>query len=298
MTNWPHAIRPAFAAAVVYTTMFFAVPSPAVAQNRAAARPITIANCRMRVVDEVQLASERSGIVDEVAPAGTYVAAGSTVARLRDSLARASLAIAEKEASNDIEVRFARKAAQFAELNYEKALQANRALPGTVAEIEMRELRLAAEKSLLQLEQAEHLFQIAGLRRDEQRETIQTLRIVAPFDAFVRLAHKKPGEVVGEGEVILEIVNTDRFRVEGYVDVADLPHVAVNSPVQVMLTGDGVTPMAQNQAFVGRIVYVDVKVEPVSQKVRVWAEVYDRERSLRDGLVATMFINPDQRSLR
>jgi macrolide-specific efflux system membrane fusion protein len=162
-----------------------------------------------------------------------------------------------------------------------------------VTELELRELRLAAEKALLQLEQAEHQFAVAGLRGVEQREMLHSLRIAAPFDAFVRFVHRQPGEVVREGEVILEIVNTDRVRVEGYIEAADLPHVAPGRSVWVRLTGEGVAAEARDRTFGGRIVFVDVKIEPVSQKVRVSAEVLNHDRLLRDGLTATMTINPN-----
>jgi macrolide-specific efflux system membrane fusion protein len=254
---------------------------------------VTIPQCRVQVVDEVHLAAERGGILAEVAPAGAYVASGSVVAQLRDSVARAGLAIAEKEAANDIEVRFARKAAELAQLKYERTLQANRVLDGTVTELELRELRLDAEKSLLQLEQAEHQFAIASLRQAEQAEVLRTLQIVAPFDAFVRNVHRQPGEVVREGEVIVEIVNTDRVRVEGYLNPADLPYVAPGRLVSVRVTGDGVPPDARNRSFAGRVAFVDVKIEPVSQKVRVSAEVLNPDRLLRDGMTAAMTINPD-----
>ncbi len=256
-------------------------------------RPITVANCRLKAVNEVQLACQRGGILAEIAPAGTYVKAGAVVARLRDSLARATLAIADKEASNDIEVRFARKAAQLAQLKYERTLEANRTLNGTVSELELRELRLAAEKALLQLEQAEHHFQVAGLRRDEQRETLQTYYLTTPTDAFVRFVHKKPGEVVREGEVILELVNADRIRVEGFIELSDAHRVSAGDPVEVGLAGDNVGHAERGRAFSGRIGFVDLKVEPVSRRVLVWADVQNVDRWLRDGLTATMTINPN-----
>ena len=257
--------------------------------------PIVLPNCRLRVVHDVQLASERSGILAYVVPAGSYVKAGTTVAHLRDSVARASLAIAEKEAADDIEIRFARKATEVAQINYERMRQANLALAGTVSDLELREARLAAEKTLLQLEQAELQFAVAALRHHEQLETIKTYQVTAPFDAFVRQVHKKQGEVVGEGEVVLEVVNTEHMRVDGFIDVAQLSQVHPGSPVRIRLSSNNTTPSTQQLVFSGRIEFVDVKVEPVSQKVRVWAEVQNRDRLLRDGLIATMEILPMSR---
>jgi multidrug efflux pump subunit AcrA (membrane-fusion protein) len=218
------------------------------------------------------------------------VAQGDNVAQLRDAALRAGLAIAEREASNDIEVRFARKAAELAQSRYERAAQANRTLSGTVSDLELSELRLAAEKAALQLEQAEHLLAVSALRRDEMRETLAALRISAPFDAFVRSTYKKPGEFVREGEVIAEIVHSGRVRVEGFLSADVLPRVRPGQRVEVRLNGTSVDPLTPPQRFHGELGFVDIKVEPVSQKVRVWADVANESGVLREGLAAIMFI--------
>ena len=43
--------------------------------------------------------------------------------------------------------------------------------------------------------------------------------------------------------------------------------------------------------YLARLEFIDVKVEPVSQKVHVAAELDNRDGLLRDGLTATMFIH-------
>lgn len=258
--------------------------------------PLNVPNCRIRVVYDVELASERSGILAEVVPAGSQVRAGEPVAGLRNALERARLAMAEREAANDIEIRFARKAAELAQIRYERMREANRALSGTVTELELREARLAAEKALLQLEQAEHQFQMAALRYREQQETFRTYQITAPFNGFVRLTHKLPGEVVREGEVVLEMVNTERLRVEGFIEARHSRNVQPGTRVQVHLESAAAGTEGR-LTFEGQITFVDVKVEPVSQRVRVWAEVMNRQQRLRDGLLATMRIFPGSQAV-
>ena len=144
---------------------------PATETRPAESSSIVVPECRIRLIDEVQLSCERSGILDEVVAEGGTVRQGESVARIRDHLIRAACAIAEAEAENDVEVRFARKAVDLAQLKYVRSMEANKAIPGTVSELELGELRLGAEKALLQLEQAEHQFAIAGLKRDEIRAT-------------------------------------------------------------------------------------------------------------------------------
>lgn len=248
--------------------------------------PIVVPDCRIHLVNEVSLACERSGILDFVVEQGTLVHKGQVIARLRDSIARASYSIAEYESANDIEIQFAKKAGELAQLKYERAQQADQALTGTVTEFELRELRLAAEKSLLQFQQAEHQFAIAQLKKQEQLELLQSHQITAPFDAFVRVNHKKPGEYVHEGEAVLEIVNDEVIRVEGYVDLDDLAYVAPGNKVVINL------PQADGQpvTFRGAINFVDTKIEPVSMKARVSAELQNSNSRLKDGLLVTMAI--------
>jgi hypothetical protein len=47
-------------------------------------------------------------------------------------------------------------------------------------------------------------------------------------------------------------------------------------------------------AFPGRIAFVDVKVEPVTHCVKVWAEVHNPNGVLKDGLTARMVIDRQQ----
>ena len=257
---------------------------------------VQIPHCRLLFVDEVHLSSERSGILAEVVTPGGYVSAGSKVAQLRDNLIHANLAIAEREATNDVEVRFASKVGELSQLKYERAVQANQSLAGTVSELEVRELRLAAEKSLLQLEQAQHQFAIAGLRRNELRETLSQLQITAPLNGFVRNVHKQPGEVVREGEVIAELVNTDRVRVEGYVELKAVSKFQKGTPVLVEI--DRISPDEKRTVMPGRIGFVDVRIEPVTQKVRIWAEVQNFEGMIRDGQTATMRLDRTKHSAK
>ena len=250
---------------------------------------VTAPGCRITFVDHVQLASERQGILAEIAPPGARVAAGGDVGRLRDTLLKASLAIAEREASNDIEVRFALKAAEVSQLKHERALSANQQVVGTVSELELKELRLAADRAVLQHEQAEHRLAIARLRLDEMRASCESLHIVAPFAAHVVAVYKRPGEVVQQGELVAEVVNTERIRVEGAISFSDLAFVAPQAKVHLKVEAPASLGLAE-QVFTGAITFVDVKIEPVSQTVRIAAEVDNSSGLLREGLKGVMYI--------
>lgn len=253
--------------------------------------PIALSGCQIRIFDEIQLAAERAGVLDMVAAEGQRVKKGDVLAHTRDDLVKATLAVATRQAMNDAEIRYAKKAGELAQVEYERDLQANSIVPGTVSDLTLRVHRLAAEKALLQLEQADTSLEIEKLRRNETLELLKMHDVAAPIDGQVRTVFKKVGESVAEGEPILELVNPDRVKVEGYVHLKDLDSVKVGSPVQVQLDIPDIDLPHERLAFPGRIASVDVKVEPVTLRVKVWAEVKNHNGVLKDGLTARMVID-------
>src|SRR5690606_5223124 len=197
--------------------------------------PIVLPGCQIKILQEVSLSAERAGVLDQVAEEGQTVKEGDLVAHTRDNLVQATLAVATRQAMNDVEIRFARKTSELAQVEYERDLQANSIVPGTVSDLTIRAHRLDAEKSLLQLEQAETDLEIEKLRRNETLELLKLHSVKAPIEGVVRTVFKKKGESVTEGEPILELINTSRVKVEGYVHLRDLDRVRVGSAVRVQL---------------------------------------------------------------
>jgi len=253
---------------------------------RAGAPPLRIAKCRVQFADSLTLASQQTGVVAQVLPPGSMVRPGGDVARLRDGVLQAKRAIAAKEAANDIEVRFARKSAQLASLKHQRAEKANSDQAGTVSELELREMQLAAEKAALQQEQAEHTLAIAGLRLAEIDAQLRELRMPAPAAMFVRAVHRRAGEVVRQGDVIAEVVDISRVRVEGHAPLATARWMQVGKRVEIELEGH-----SGGQRFAGTITFIDVKIEPVSQHIRFTVEVPNPTGQLREGMQAAVLIS-------
>lgn len=252
---------------------------------------IRLTDCHLQLIDQVVLASDRPGILEFVEPEeGDFVEAGVQVAGLKDEVARAALAVAKHKMENDVQKRYAEKASEVAHAEYEKALETNRRVPGTVPDIELRRLKLAAERTLLQIEQATHEMIEARLTYEQTLADLKTYRVEAPFAGTVTRIYKRKGEAVRQGDPILELVSTRRMRVEGYLDVQHAWTVRPGHSVRVKLDIPGVDLPVEQEVFEGRIVFVDKSVQPVTRKVRVWAEVANRNDLLRAGLTATMEI--------
>jgi RND family efflux transporter MFP subunit len=246
-----------------------------------------VPDCRVNAAYQVELAFQKSGTVESLMPQGRSVRRGEVVAQQSDAIVKAAFKIAERESANDIEIRFAKKAGELAQLKYERAQQADKRLSGTVTDFELRELRLAAEQSLLQLQQAEHQFAIAELKKDEQQVQLQALQIRSPFDGFVRAAPKQSGEYVREGETVIEIVNDSVMKVEGSIDAAQLEGVSIGRPVIIRSLHLG-----KEISFRGSVDFVDSKIEPISMKVKISALVQNENSILKDGLLVSMAIAP------
>ena len=255
---------------------------------------VRIDNCTINLIDDVMLASDRSGILAFVEPReGDRVKSGEIIAKLRDEVAEAAFAVAAKKAENDVEIRYAKKAAAVAKTEHEKAVLANKKLKDTFPEIEVERLKLAADRSDLQIEQARHQLGVDQLTRDQAAAELETYRVEAPFDGMVTRVYKSKGEAVRQGDPILDVVSTDRVRVEGYVPIQDVWSVKPGARVEVRLNIPGVA--LERERFEGRIVFVDVAVQ-VTKGVRVWAEVANTENILRAGLNADMTIFPEERA--
>jgi len=256
-------------------------------------RPIEIGHCRLKLIHEVVLASDRAGILDFVEDReGAPVVKGQQVARIKDDAAQASLAIVAKEAENDVEIRFSRKSSEVAEAEFLKSREANLSVPGVIPEFEVRRLKLAFERSILEIEQAEYRKAINEMKLNEARAQLKTFRVEAPFDGLVTRIHKQQGEAVRQGDPIVEIADTRHVRVEGYVNLRDSWQVQPGAAVAVQLDIPDVELEVEDLVFKGQVVYVDVKVQPVTGGVRVYAEVVNRGNILRAGLTARMTIAP------
>jgi macrolide-specific efflux system membrane fusion protein len=249
----------------------------------------------VKLIDQVILASDQPGIISYIEPEeGDEVRAGQTVARLRDEVAAAVYARVAKEAENDVEIRYARKAADVAKAELEASVEANRLVPTAVPPIELDRLRLTHERSVLQIEQAENQQVINGLLRDEKDAELKRYKIEAPFDGVVTLVFKSEGEALRQGDPILELKNTKRVRVEGQVEIQDVWRVRPGARVEVRLDIPKLDLDIEKETFAGRISFVDVTVQPVGRTTRIWAEVANHKNLLRAGLTTTMTIFPNE----
>jgi multidrug efflux pump subunit AcrA (membrane-fusion protein) len=251
---------------------------------------IRLTGCRIKPADQVTLSVNQSGVLDSVPQEGDQVVVGQKVILLEDELARTTLSVAQKEAANDVDIRQAEAASAVARLEYEQKVEVNDRSKGAVSLAEVRRAKLELDRSVLQIEQARHKRAIAVLKRDEAAAQLKTYHVMSPIVGTVNKVLRHKGETVRQGEPIVELVNTGRVRVEGFLDVTHRRHVAPGTAVQVELEPGTGKPGSGFAA--GKVVFVDSVVQPVTQKVRFWADVENTDELLLPGLTAVMTILP------
>lgn len=266
---------------------------------------IVVRDCRVQVVDRAAIAAERNGVVERIAAeTGETVKKGQELLILKDDVAQTRLELSKQNASSDINVRYSKAVLKAAQQEYESTLRLNEKKVATKQTLRLRELEL--ERSQLGVEKAEFDQKVLKIQTRLASAELATYRVVAPFDGIVRQTMKRRGESVQNGEPVFELVNPERVRIEAYVERKLAARLKRGQPVRVTPQDDGKTSSpsrngdkrVENQAtdrkvFVsGKLILVDVIVQPVSGKVRIVAEVNSHNGLLPDGVKAVMEIPP------
>lgn len=255
---------------------------------------IEATDCAIMLIDEAVLAAERPGIIAECEfEEGDPVVLGNVVVKLKDGVARAARDTAAYKATNRINEEYQRLAKEVALKELEIAEEANRNLPGTVPQLEIEKLKLAAQRGELALKQAEFESETNRKLLAEAEEQLKTYNVIAPFDGIVSKVHHHRGEAVAQGAPILEIISTSRMKVEGYVQIPESYRISKGDKVYLQIVIDGAQLPIESVPIEGEIVLVDPKVEPLLKKVKVTANVQQtKDANLKEGLKVRMAIMP------
>ncbi len=255
----------------------------------------------LRLIDQVDVPARVLGALDAIhVEEGTPVAKGQLLAQIDDAEVRLDrqrvefeLAIAQRQAANDVAVRSAKKSLLFAQADYQRLHRAEEAKPRSVSDSELEKSRLDAEQAELELELAASETELAKIKEnlirsdlEQANRQVEIRRILSPIDGVVVNVVYRPGEWVKPGDQMFRIVSTHRLRADGFV-AATL--------VKGDLRGSGVTILPELTAkvgakFSGKIVFVSPEIDPINGQVRVWAEVENPNGQLRPGLRVKMQI--------
>lgn len=213
------------------------------------------------------------------------------MARLRDDVPRATLAVAEKKAGSDRALRKARKAHELADVSYQKMRTAESARPGTFEPDTIKQRELETSNAALEIDVAQHEFDVAQLEVQQHAAELRTYEIRSERGGLVTRVVKHDGEGVQLGEEVLEIIDTSVIRVEGYADGGLRSQLRLGLPVTVIVpqlspAGAEVQPLMLQ----GKLGFVDVSLTSGGE-VRVWADVMNAEHQIPEGASCRMLID-------
>ena len=251
----------------------------------------------LSTIDEVDLAAERPGVLRTLTVReGTRVEQDEIVGRLADEVVRAKLATAELQASDDVSERYAMRAAAVAKADLDRMTAANDRVRGVVVAADVERARLSWEQAKAQIEKARLDRNLAASQVVELQAELQTYLIAAPFPGVVQKVHRRPGSAVQQGTPVVRLINTDRLRVEAFVDFEDTLSLKVGDRAEGRALIPGRAGLNQESLrFDGRVTFIDQAEAMTTQNptVRVFLELDNSEGRFRAGLRANVIAYPN-----
>ena len=279
----------------------------AAVQARAADAEPVLERCLVSVIEEAKVPAREAGaLVELTVREGDTVAKGEVIAKIDDNQPQMERRKAQAEhdqavakAESDVDVRYSEKAKDVAVKAWEKAENAHKIEADSVTEVERDRLRLEAEKTVLQIEQANLERKLAalaaaskGVEVEAAANGIERRLLKSPLDGVVVQVFPHQGEWMQPGDPLARVVRTDKVKVEGYVDAAKWdPEQIRDRPVRVDVELAG----GRRETFEGRMVFVS-PLDESGGDYKVVAEVVNRRGEaaqqwlLRPGKTVTMTV--------
>ena len=251
-----------------YAVFLSTILAAAVADAQTAPASYKLSNCLVSLIEEAQVPAQEAGVLVELkAREGLQVEAGQMLAqidvtktKMEVRVAEGKLAVAKEKAADDINIRYAKAAADVAMAEYEVNAEANRRVPGAVPQTELnrlllkcKETTLAIDKAKLDMRVAGHEAAVAQAEADAAQENIARRQIKSPLDGVVVELHRHQGEWVQPGDQVLHIVRMDRLWVEGFLRTTDFTRAEIHNR---NVTVDVKLARGQSVTIPGTVVFV------------------------------------------
>jgi len=264
------------------------------------AAELRIEGALLTLIEQTDVPARDNGVLTSIGvQEGQSVALDQVVANVDDADARlllvkaeAEASIAESTAKNDVDVRFARKAAEVAQAELKRSKESIERFERSVSQTELDKITLEAERATLAVESADRELQTArltlALKQAEvavARQVVERRSVRAPLNGLVVQIHRRRGEWVKPGDPVVRLMRIDRLRVEAFVAAGALPPVAGGAATFELVQASG-----EPRRFPGKLVFVSPEVDPVNGQIRIWAEIENEGQALRPGQRGTLRI--------
>ncbi|MEP0548330.1 MAG: efflux RND transporter periplasmic adaptor subunit [Rhodothermales bacterium] len=198
--------------------------------------------------DDATLSAEASGTLTALAPLGTTIRRGGTVAQINATMGQAG--VAQAQAS----LEAAQAQAALAEDRYrreEPLLQ-----DSIISAMEFESVRTQRAAARAQVAQAR-----AALAQAQQQ--LAYTRVTAPFTGTVEERFAERGEQVAPGVPVVRLVSTEQVKVQAGVPERYAGDIEVGTPVRIVPQAYNVPPMRGTVTFVGRAINPQNRTFPI-----------------------------------
>ncbi len=198
--------------------------------------------------DDATLSAEAAGTLTALAPLGTTVRRGGTVAQINATMGRAGVAQAEAA------LEAAQAQAELAEDQFQRQEPLLR--DSIISAAEFQGVRTQRAAALAQVAQAR-----AALA--QAREQLANTRVVAPFTGTVEERYVERGEQVAPGTPVVRIVSADRVKVKAGVPERYAGDIELGTPVRIVPQSYSIQPLSGTVSFVGRAINTQNRTFPI-----------------------------------
>ena len=253
------------------------------------------------VIEQVEVpARERGTITKLVVEEGGLVVESQILAQIDDrdaqlakKRAEIELMTAEAHLKNNVKTRLAQKAFELAETELQRGKKSRKLFEDSITDEELERRVLAVDKARLDIEQARHEHELAELQKkfsenelEIATRNIELRQIAAPIAGMIVKMNRRRGEWVEPGQTVVRILRIDRLRAEGFLNESQLTADLTGRPVRLVAK----LPVGKTLELPGVLRFVSPEINPVDGRIRVWAEIENKDLKLRPGMRASMTI--------
>jgi multidrug efflux pump subunit AcrA (membrane-fusion protein) len=276
------------------------------AQPEGAAGDPHIPNCVIHSIDDQFVpASEPGRLMNLNVYEGMHVTKDMEIGKIDTSEAAANLKIkqyeldvAKQAANSEVDIKHAQAAYGVAFYNLARYQEANKKVPGSVSDVDMKHHEFEkkkAEPAIQQTMEKQPEAKLTAKAKEAEVEAagdaLKRRSLLAPFDGVIVRLEKKEQEWVAAGEPVAQIVGVKRLHVKGDLNANEWsPADVANRKVTVEVT----LPRGRTVKVPGKVTYVSPVVQ--IERFDVWAEIESPMDEngmpvVRAGLPGTMTIH-------
>ena len=248
---------------------------------------------QVTLIDNVKIAASDPGIVEEILIThGSNVGVGQIMVRLDAKLdtaqyqaAQSERKIAELQASNDVNYRFAEKSSEVNDKVLQRSKNARNRYRDSVSDTEIEQLELSLQQSNLSIEQAVLEKQVneltVGLRSSQERVAevrLANREIQSALDGQIVEIYVQRGEWVNSGQPVARIIDLSTLRVKAVYGAEYYQRINKNAKASFRILGDS------DAELEAKIYFISPEIDPTNQDFQIWADVDNSDGLLLPGM--------------